>query len=150
MLLTAASLLIAATAIAQDAPKLDLDLDGDDRSYPVFVRMADQLFRKGGDYEAFCKEHATTPRSRLRKQVLKDLRAKSDRSWSAVRTAVEALETDGAVHDLARFWIVNGFACEQRRQGWVRVGARAMLKKFLPGSLVRICECDHARIHPGA
>ena len=36
---------------------------------PVFVRMEDQLFRKAGDHEAFCKKHADLPRSQNRKEV---------------------------------------------------------------------------------
>ncbi|MBT4667683.1 MAG: hypothetical protein HOB63_14315, partial [Opitutae bacterium] len=41
---------------------------------PVFVRMEDQLFRKAGDYETFCKAKSDVPRSTNRKEVTALLR----------------------------------------------------------------------------
>ncbi|GAB4152819.1 MAG: hypothetical protein Tsb009_28870 [Planctomycetaceae bacterium] len=82
-----------------------------DARYPVFVRFADQLFKKSGNYEAFTKKHAREKRSMLRKRVLATLRKKSDTSWQAVRTTIKELETSSAIQDLQRFWIINGFAC---------------------------------------
>ncbi|MEQ8790283.1 MAG: S8 family serine peptidase [Pirellulaceae bacterium] len=92
--------------------KLDEGLDGDDTRYAVFLRMEDQLFRHGGDYEAFCQKHETTPRTLLRRQVTRQLREKSNASWEKVREKVASLQADGRLEDLQRYWIVNGFACQ--------------------------------------
>ena len=99
----------AANAIAN---KLDDGLDDPAARRPVFVRMADQVFPRGGAFEQFCAEHATTPRSQLRRQVLADLRQKSERSWQQVRTAVAELHENGSLRHVTRYWIVNGFAAE--------------------------------------
>jgi hypothetical protein len=108
-LLTAFALLAPS---AQEPAKWDADLKDPDRSYPVFVRFADQLLPKGGDYEAFCKEHAQAKRTELRKTVLKTLKEKSDKSWAALKERLQRLEQSGAIKSLTRFWIVNGFAGE--------------------------------------
>ncbi len=78
---------------------------------PVFVRMEDQLFRKAGDHETFCKKHADRPRSQNRKEVTALLRKKADGSWKKVEELVTKLEKEGEVRGPRRFWIVNGFAC---------------------------------------
>jgi len=96
----------------RSADKLDQGLDNADQTYPVFVRMQDQLFYKGGDYEKFCKDHQNDKRSALRKLVLQTLRDKSDRSWDQVKNKVESLVKDNDVRHVTRYWIVNGFACE--------------------------------------
>jgi subtilisin family serine protease len=99
--------------LADDAgDKVDKGLDQAEKTYPVFVRMEDQLFRKGGDYEKFCKDHQNDRRSAVRKLVLQTLRDKSDRSWEKIKGRIEQLEAGGEVKSLVRFWIVNGFACE--------------------------------------
>lgn len=114
--------LARAPAARGEAPaKLDEGLDADFADHrPVFVRMADQLFRKGGDYEAFCRRHTKDKRSDLREHVLQTLRARGDSSWKKVADVVAKMEADGEVAHLKRFWIVNGFACD--------AGARACRK----------------------
>jgi Subtilase family len=79
---------------------------------PVFVRMRDQLFPLGSAFEAFCKQHATTPRSRLRVTTLADLHARAEESWQDVRATVDDLVHSGDLRDVQRFWIVNGFAAD--------------------------------------
>ena len=96
----------------QDPDKLDADIKDPDKSYPVFVRMADQFIAKGGDYETFCRDHAKDKRGDNRKLVLKTLKEKSDKSWAALKERIAKLQESGALKSLARFWIVNGFACE--------------------------------------
>lgn len=93
------------------AAKLDTGLDDADKTYPVFVRMEDQLFKKGGDFEKFCADNKTARRTQLRAQVLKTLRDKSDAAWQKVKDKVETLQEKGSLQDATRFWIVNGFAC---------------------------------------
>ncbi|MGE4550817.1 MAG: S8 family serine peptidase, partial [Opitutales bacterium] len=78
---------------------------------PVFVRMEDQLFRKAGDHEAFCKSHADHPRSQNRKEVAALLRKKADGSWKQVKGLVAEMEKEGSLRARRRFWIVNGFSC---------------------------------------
>ncbi|MGE3807743.1 MAG: S8 family serine peptidase, partial [Gemmataceae bacterium] len=108
-----ALLFLALTAAAEDAGgKLDDGLDGLDKKYAVFVRMEDQLFKKGGDFEKFCADNSKARRSEMRRRVLETLRTKADASWQQVAGKVKALEKDGSVQDVTRFWIVNGFACE--------------------------------------
>lgn len=103
-------LLSASTAgLADD--QLDDGLDNVDSTYSVFVRMEDQLFHRGGDFQSFCEEHAREDRGELRKQVLASLREKSQDSWNRVKGTVEKLEADGEVESVERYWIVNGFAC---------------------------------------
>ena len=77
----------------------------------VFIRMEDQLFRKAGDYGAFCKQHGDRPRSQNRKEVMSVLRQKAADSWKQVEELVKKLEKEGGVCGPRRFWIVNGFAC---------------------------------------
>lgn len=95
---------------SQGQAKLDADLGEIAGRAPIFVRMADQVFRRGGDYEAFCREHARTPRSRLRAQTLARLLQSSEQSWTAVSDRVERLTAAGGLRDVRRFWVVNGFA----------------------------------------
>lgn len=90
----------------------DPGLTTNQRPQPVFVRMRDQRFPRGGDFEAFCRAHATTPRSLLRQQVLADLQRRSHAAWVDVRDEVERLEAAGELHSLQRFWIINGFAAD--------------------------------------
>lgn len=90
----------------------DAELATARRALPVFVRMRDQRFAHGGDYEAFCRAHPTSPRSRLRAELLADLHRRADAAWVDVRDAVDELEQAGELRDLQRYWIVNGFAAE--------------------------------------
>ena len=53
--------------------KLDDGLDDAERTYPVFVRMTDQLLGGRGDYERFCEEHREAPRRGLRPQIVRTL-----------------------------------------------------------------------------
>ena len=93
--------------------KLDEGLGGSGaRMLPLFVRMTDQLFKRGGDYERFCQEHQKDKRSEVRQFVLGTLRQRSDRSWQQVAEVVQKLEKDGQIAGVERFWIVNGFACD--------------------------------------
>ena len=104
--------LLANARATADESRIDAGLDDVDKSYPVFVRMTDQLIRGAGDYEKFCAAHQKDRRSQLRQFVLKTLREKSDSSWQKVAREVEQLTRDGQVKNVERFWIVNGFACE--------------------------------------
>lgn len=106
-----AFVLSSAAAHAAD-DKFDSDLKDADEVYPVFVRMEDQIIRKAGDYEKFCKDHQADRRRDLRTWVLKTLKEKSEASWKAISGDVEKLTNDGAIRNLERFWIVNGFACD--------------------------------------
>ena len=116
MVLAAAALLVCSVAAGAEeavAAKLDEGLaTGGEGRRAVFVRMADQLVRKGGDYEAFCRKHAQDKRSDMRTLVLKTLRSKSESSWEAIAKLVRQLGRDGEIGDVKRFWIVNGFACD--------------------------------------
>ena len=78
---------------------------------PVFVRMEDQLFRKAGDHEAFCKKHGARARSQNRKEVTALLQKKADESWKKAKGLVAELEKEEGIRGARRFWIVNGFAC---------------------------------------
>lgn len=59
----------------------------------MFVRMTDQLFPRGGEYEAFCAQQGEAPRSRVR--ALTMLRERSDASFAAVRDLVDKLTKAG-------------------------------------------------------
>jgi hypothetical protein len=78
---------------------------------PVFVRMDDQLFRKAGDHETFCKAKSDVPRSTNRKETFALLRKKADDSWEKIKGLVVELEKAGSIRGSSRFWIVNGFSC---------------------------------------
>lgn len=97
---------------ASQSEKLDQGFEGSpDTVYPVFVRMTDQLFAKGGDYESFCRQHQGEPRSHLRRSVLQTLKEESDRSFQQIAGQIESLKKAGQIKDVERFWIVNGLAC---------------------------------------
>ena len=103
--------------MAAEPPPVDAKLDrgvgiGGDSLLPVFVRMSDQLFRCGGDYEAFTKDHENEKRSELREFVLRSLREKEQESWEKIAPVVEELTHEEQIREVERFWIVNGFACD--------------------------------------
>ncbi len=99
-------------AVAIDS-KLDRGIDADAGTMlPVFVRMDDQLFRTGGDYEAFTREHEDDKRNELRQLVLQTFRDKQRRSWEKVGGLVDELTQEEEIRQGERFWIVNGFACD--------------------------------------
>jgi hypothetical protein len=111
------ALVLAALGIAipaqQDlAPKSDPDLAEFTGRAPVLVRMADQLFARGGAFEAFCAAQGDARRREVRAASIATLRARADAAWAAVREAVDELTGDGSIRDVQRFWIVNGFACD--------------------------------------
>jgi len=112
--LLATGLLVATVSAqaADPAAKIDVGLDDLEAHYPVFVRMAEQVFRRGGDYDAFCASNKHTARSVLRAATTTALRTMATASWTAVQDRVAALEQTGAVERVRRFWIVNGFACD--------------------------------------
>lgn len=93
-------------------PKVDAGLETAATPQPVFVRMRDQLFAIGGEYERFAADEATTPRSRLRAMVLPQLHRRSDDSWTRVQPLVDDLTAAGHLHSVQRFWIINGFAAD--------------------------------------
>lgn len=101
-----------ASEVGRTADKLDESLVSFQDSQPVFVRMEDQLLKQAGDYAAFCLENDLKPRSEVRKQVLQTLKTKAEDSWARIKDKLSALEAKGQVKEMARFWIVNGFACE--------------------------------------
>jgi subtilisin family serine protease len=113
-LFTIVTLSTAIQAAAADPidSKIDTGLDGSERTYPVFVRMTDQLLGASGDYDRFCTEHRDARRSDLRPKIVRTLREKSDRSWKQVADLVAELEQSKDVRNVLRFWIVNGLACE--------------------------------------
>ena len=78
---------------------------------PVFVRMEEQLFRKAGDHETFCKAKSDVPRSTNRKEVTTLLRKKADDSWDNIKRLTMELKKVGSIRGSRRFWIVNGFSC---------------------------------------
>jgi len=93
--------------------KLDRGIDGEKTTMlPVFVRMSDQLFRSGGDYAAFARNHENDRRGKLRRYVLSSLREKGRQSWEEAAPLVKELTRNEQIRDVERFWIVNGFACD--------------------------------------
>lgn len=112
-------ILFPATASAQTGQKVEVESKLDDgiekdpdARYPIFVRMTEQMLKKGGDYEAFAKKNTGEKRSVLRKMVLATLKKNADASWKEVEKTVGELATSGKISKPARFWIVNGFACD--------------------------------------
>ena len=93
--------------------KLDKGITGKDGHVAIFVRATDQLLPAAGDYERFCNEQqAAVSRLKLRDEVVKILQQKSERSFGLMNQQVEHLTADGAIKDVQRYWIVNGFACK--------------------------------------
>jgi subtilisin family serine protease len=100
------------TLSAPASDKLDAGLDSAKTAQPVFVRMENQLFKKGGDFEQFCKDNEGKRRSVTHRFVLDTLHKKADGSWAKVKGFVGKLEKKGDIQNVQRFWIVNGFACD--------------------------------------
>ena len=105
-------LLLALAGFQGADSKLDVGLDKFEGKAPIFVRMDDQIFRKAGDFEAFCQNSGLKKRSENRKWVLGELMQRSDNSWKSVQSVAETLESKGNIASVQRFWIVNGFACD--------------------------------------
>lgn len=98
--------------------KLDDGLDQGQAFADVFVRMEDQLFRKGGDYEKFCDEQPReTKRLELRGRIVKALKQKSGQAHTQIEDELERLSDQGHVRGVRWYWIVNGFACEATLEG---------------------------------
>ena len=117
---------LACPATADEPPavdaKLDRGLTGDDGALlPVFVRFTDQLFRSGGDYEAFAEAHENDKRSELREFVLRTLRERQRASWGRIAPLVDELSRDGQLREVERFWIVGGFACDATASACARL-----------------------------
>jgi len=107
------ALLEAGDSPSEDDSKLDEGIKLDAATMqPVFVRMTDQLFRAGGEYEAFAREHDKDKRSDIRQQVLSTLREKANGSWKKLSPLVDELAGEEELRGVERFWIVSGFACE--------------------------------------
>ena len=119
--LTVACILLFALlpASAQDqSDKLDIGLAQAKGYAPVFVRMEDQFFKRGGDYERFSSEQEKgVSRLELREEVVQTLKEKSDLSFAGVRDELDRLIEAGHIRGLQRYWIVNGYACEATREG---------------------------------
>lgn len=110
--------------VTETTGKLDDGLDKNaDARYPIFVRMTDQLFDRGGAYEKFAKENAASKRRELRPKVIKELKRRADASWKAVGPVVAGLEKTGDVEGRQRYWIVNGFACTATYQACEKLAA---------------------------
>ena len=82
-----------------------------DALQPVFVRFSEQLFTQGADYKRFCIDHADVDRSENRRMVIRRLKENADQSWDSAAQQIEKLIDDDQIADVARYWIVNGFAC---------------------------------------
>lgn len=116
LLFLAPGLAVASSEVSDGG--LDEGLAEFDGFTAVFVRMDDQLFPVGGDYERFAAEQpASCKRLELREKVLQTLREKAGRSYGVVREALQLLVESDDVRGVQRFWIVNGFACEATSQG---------------------------------
>lgn len=98
--------------------RLDDGLPGTEPFVAVFVRMEDQLFPAGGDYERFCEAAGDgAERLKLRSEVVATLKGLAQRSHGRWQGAVERLTEAGEVRGVQRYWIVNGFACEASPDG---------------------------------
>ena len=53
----AISVLFVAGCLSAQSDKLDSNIPDDSTTIEVFVRMADQLFKSGADYPAFCEQN---------------------------------------------------------------------------------------------
>ena len=107
-----AALCVASSAAPAEEAKLDAGLDAADRSHPIFVRMKNQLFPRGGAYEAFSRQPDHGGRQALRRRVLQTLKDKNGKSWASIAPLVQKLASDGSLRSVQRYWIVNGFAGE--------------------------------------
>ena len=117
-------------AIQKKLDKHIEELDSDDETHQIFVRMKDQLFPSTKDFLAFCKKNNKAKRRDLRKKIVADLRKRSDASWEKIEKLVRKLggtlpsdedreveedeeeEAEEGVDFLKRFWIINGFGCQ--------------------------------------
>jgi hypothetical protein len=94
------------------ADKIDEAIDlTKSASFPVFVRMSDQVIGRAGEYEKLCRERSGKPRAQNRKEVLSLLRDKADKSWDKAQKSVDGFLEKGEIRAIRRFWIVNGFSC---------------------------------------
>jgi hypothetical protein len=106
-----AACVLPCSVFADAADKLDAGILSARSPVPVFVRMADQLFPRGGDFEAYCRQHHGGDRLALRQTVRTTLQQKAAHSRQAVAALVSRLEREGAIRAVEPYWIVNGFAC---------------------------------------
>ena len=109
---------LSAFSQSNQETKLDEGLTNPEEVVAVFVRMEDQLFAKGGDYERFCAaQPATAKRLVLRDQVLSTLKRKAEASFDGLSEALDVLVEADDVRRVQRYWIVNGFACKATAKG---------------------------------
>jgi subtilisin family serine protease len=100
-----------ATASAGADDKLDAGILASRGPVPIFVRLTDQLFRRGGDFASYCRQHDGGDRVALRAEVRATLQAKAAQGRQALAPLVTALEREGTLRAVEYYWIVNGFAC---------------------------------------
>lgn len=98
--------------VSRQESKLDPELLAGEGMKAIFVRFEDQLFEKGGDYEAFARANESRPRKELRETVLAGLKKRADVAYAKVAGEIEAMIGKGEIRRMARFWIVNGFAAD--------------------------------------
>jgi len=81
------------------------------------VWFEEQLLGDGAAYLRRSKEYAGGTRSALRKAATATLKALATRTWTEHEKAVGALVTSGALRNLERHWIVNGFSAGVTKDG---------------------------------
>ena len=77
---------------------------------PIFVRFEDQLFKKAGDYEAWCEKNRGKGRRSLRKLVIETLKKKQKDTLTRLTSTLGKMVEEGKLPNWKRYWIVNGFA----------------------------------------
>eukprot|EP00913_Durusdinium_trenchii_P023466 g22044.t1 len=100
------------SVVDDNAGKFDDGIRKDaDARYPIFVRLKDQLFKRGGEYEKFCRTNAKAKRRELRAKIISDLKQRAKKSWAKIAKTASELEKSNDITATQRYWIVNGFAC---------------------------------------
>lgn len=89
-----------------------------------------QLLGNGEAYARRIKDVGNVGRRELRSRTVAILKHESERSYAAARDSIDDLVATGAIRDVERHWIVNGFSCTTTGQGVTSLARVPGVKKI--------------------
>ena len=77
----------------------------------ITVWFGDQFLGSGQSYRRRAKDFTDWKRRELRSAMVATLKKLNDKSYASAKESLDALADAGAISNLERHWIVNGFSC---------------------------------------
>ena len=104
---------------------------------PIVVWFENQLLPNGDSFKKKTAELSGRKRIALRLEIIEDLKERSKQSYAEVESELQRLEDEGLISDLKAHWIINGFSCQVKGEGLVRIKElKGVAKIFLKQSML--------------